>query len=96
MSDGKQASGDERKKAGMPSVDFTTIVLSLRQAALVALGLMDEGDAEIPVDREAARIQIDMVEVLQQKTRGNLSDDEDRLVQSVLYELRMAFLQSKS
>lgn len=77
-----------------PSVDFTTIVLSLRHVALGALGLLEEGEEMVGVDRAAARMQIDMLDVLKEKTAGNLSVDEERLITSVLYELRVAFVQS--
>lgn len=89
MSDAKVQGG-----AKAPLVDFTTIVLSLRQVALGALGLLEDAEYAEGVDREGARMQIDMIEVLKEKTQGNLSEDEDRLVTSVLYELRVAFVQS--
>lgn len=77
-----------------PSVDFTTLVLSFRHVALMALGLLDdEHSASFPPDPEAARMQIDMIRVLKDKTIGNLSDDENKLVDSVLYELRVAFVE---
>lgn len=77
-----------------PSVDFTTIVLSFRHVALMALGLLDdEHSASFPPDPAAARMQIDMIHVLKDKTKGNLTEDENKLIDSVLYELRVAFVQ---
>lgn len=76
------------------TVDFTTIVLSLRHVALLSLGLLeDESVGQLPHDAEGCRTQIDMLEVLKEKTTGNLTDDENKLLDSVLYELRMAFVQ---
>ena len=78
----------------IPSVDFTTIVLSLRHGALAALGLLEESEGhDVGMDLGAARLQIDMLDVLREKTKGNLTDDEERLVTSVLAELRLAWVQ---
>ncbi len=83
----------ERRKPTSRTVDFTTIILSLRQMGLMALGLVEEeSDFGVPVDPQACHLQIDMLEVLQEKTEGNLTDDENKLLQSVLYELRMAYV----
>jgi hypothetical protein len=80
--------------AASSGLDFTTWVLSLRETALVLLGLADadDGVAHEP-DREGARMHIAMLEILHEKTRGNLSEDEERLLRTVLYELRVAFLE---
>lgn len=85
---------DRAKKSSGRTVDFTTIVLSLRHVGLMALGLVDSEDAAaFPPDPQACRMQIDMLEVLKEKTEGNLTDDENKLLTSVLYELRMAFVE---
>lgn len=84
----------DRAKSTARTVDFTTIVLSLRHVGLMALGLVDGEDAKnFPTDPQACRMQIDMLEVLKEKTEGNLTDDENKLLGSVLYELRMAFVE---
>lgn len=84
----------ERAKNSARTVDFTTIVLSLRHVGLMALGLVDDEDeGAYPMDVQACRMQIDMLEVLREKTEGNLTEDEDKLLGSVLYELRMAFVE---
>lgn len=85
---------DRMADSAARSVDFTTIVLSLRHVALLSLGLLeDESMESFPPDAGACRMQIDMLETLKEKTVGNLSEDENKLLDSVLYELRMAFLQ---
>lgn len=85
---------DRIAEATERSVDFTTIVLSLRHVALLSLGLVEDESVEaFPPDAAACRMQIDMLEVLKEKTVGNLTDDEQKLLDSVLYELRMAFVQ---
>jgi len=77
------------------SLDFTTLVLSLRQSALLLLGAAESDDGvDVPVDLAGARYQIDILALLESKTRGNLSDDEGRLLETVLYELRVAFVEA--
>jgi hypothetical protein len=82
---------------GLPSIDFATFVLSLNHSALIHLGEMpDEGgkrDKNLPLARQT----IDLIAMLEDKTKGNLSGDEERLVGQVLYDLRMRYVeQTKS
>ncbi|MBI4466998.1 MAG: DUF1844 domain-containing protein [Acidobacteria bacterium] len=74
-------------------VDFETLVMSLSTSAMYQLGLVeDPARGAIPADLEAARHTIDMLAVIQEKTRGNLSPREQQLLEQVLYELRLAYL----
>lgn len=81
-----------RSPAG-PPVDFTTLTLSLHEGALMAMGVKE--GAEGDVDLAAAHYQIDILAMLQEKTSGNLTEDEDRLLRTVLYELRTAYVRAK-
>ena len=80
----------------LPKIDFSTFILSLATSALYHLGMTEgpdgtpSGQPNLPMARQT----IDTLEMLQEKTRGNLGDDEAKLVQSVLYELRMAFVRA--
>lgn len=81
-------------RAAGPPVSFPTFLLSLHAGAMIYLGLVpNPADQQVKVDLELARENIDLLEVLQQKTRGNLTPDESRLLDNVLYELRMLYLQ---
>jgi hypothetical protein len=82
----------------LPSIDFTTLILSLSQTALVHLGEAPSPDGETPTPNVAlARQTIDLLGVLQEKTKGNLTGDEERLLDQMLYDLRMRFVElSKS
>jgi len=80
------------RAAGPVPIDFTTVVLSLHESALIQLGIKPDA-AGFQRDLDGARAQIDMLCVLAEKTRGNLSDDEDRLVRSVLFELQVAYVE---
>lgn len=81
----------------LPRIDFSTFVLSLAASAMVHLGLAPgpDGNAQKPADLALARQTIDTLEILMEKTRGNLDADEERLLQSVLYEVRMAFVRAE-
>ena len=84
------ASGD------LPKVDFSTFVLSLGTTALYQLGAMpDPASGEsVEADPLVAQQTIDTLEMLRDKTLGNLDDSERQLVDSLLYELRMRFVES--
>jgi hypothetical protein len=78
----------------LPSIDFTTLILSLSQTALVHLGEAPSEDGEAPAANVAlARQTIDLLGVLQEKTKGNLDGDEERLLDQVLYDLRLRFVE---
>ncbi len=76
-----------------PPIDFPSYILGYYTQGLVLLG-------EVPnpytnkkeEDVEAARHTIDILSMLEQKTKGNLGNDEQQLLESVLYELRMKFM----
>jgi hypothetical protein len=76
----------------MPEMDFERLVQSLYMQALLQLGGVTEPGQPAQVDLLGARQTIDMLTVIADKTAGNLSDEEAKLTQSALFELRMGFL----
>ena len=77
-------------------VDFTMLVSAMANQALFVLGEIPHPDTgEATVHLEQARLQIDLLDLLRVKCRGNLTPDEDRLLDKVLYQLRMLYV-SKS
>ena len=76
-----------------PPVSFDQIVQSIYLTALVQLGAHAPEGQQPRVDILGARQSIDMLGILQEKTNGNLNPDETRLLDSALFELRMAFLE---
>ncbi len=79
----------------LPSIDFTTLILSLSQTALVHLGEAPSPDGETPAaNLSLARQTIDLLAVLQEKTKGNLSGEEERLLDQMLYDLRLRFVEA--
>jgi hypothetical protein len=76
------------------STGFETLVSYLSTTAMFQLGLIPGPSGErIPADMPNAKRTVDLLEVLQEKTKGNLSASESRLLQDVLYELRMSFVE---
>lgn len=90
----------ERPKSArgpLPPASFSMLVSTLSTQALVCLGTVENpvtGKAEKDLDQ--SKHFIDTLQVLQEKTRGNLTPEEDALLESVLHELRMAYVQVAS
>ena len=77
-------------------VDFSTHVLSLASTALIALGKMPGPDGEShPLDLETARHLIDVLAMLEHKTKGNLDEAEQKLLASLIYDLRVAYVDAQ-
>jgi len=78
----------------LPAVSFATFVFSLSSSALVYLGEMPEIESQkSKVDLPLAKQIIDTLGMLQEKTKGNLDTDEDRLLRNLLYDLRLRYVQ---
>jgi hypothetical protein len=78
----------------LPEITFSTFVIGLSTQALVLLGEIREGgDAEVAADLAGAKQLIDILGMLQAKTRGNLDDAETGLLDNALYDLRMRFVE---
>ncbi|HMG20335.1 MAG TPA: DUF1844 domain-containing protein [Kofleriaceae bacterium] len=77
-------------------VDFSTHVFSLASTALIALGKMPgpEGESH-PIDLETARHLIDVLGMLEVKTKGNLDEAEHKLLASLIYDLRVAYVDAQ-
>ncbi len=76
-----------------PPANFERLVQSFYFTAIVQLGLNTPQGQQVRVDLMGSKQTIDLLGVLAEKTKGNLTPDEDKLLQSVLFELRMAFLE---
>lgn len=84
---------DDEAPQALPPLDFSTFVLSLASTAMVHLGQLPGPEGEETVrDLPAAKQAIDMLNMLEEKTRGNLDESEEKLLRSVLYDLRVAFV----
>ncbi len=84
----------EEKKA--PALDFTALVLSLGSSAIVHLGEAPDpttGQKREQADFSMAQQSIDLLAMLQEKTRGNLTANEASFLDNMLFDLRMLFVQ---
>lgn len=86
---------DEAPHALAP-LDFSTFVMSLGSSAMVNLGqIPPPGETAARVDLPAAKQIIDILGILEEKTRGNLDDSEARLLKSLLYDLRVHYVDAQ-
>ncbi|MBC8377848.1 MAG: DUF1844 domain-containing protein [Planctomycetes bacterium] len=87
-------SSQEEEQAALPPADFSGLVSILATQAFYALGVfrMDEKDEREP-NFELAKFNIDLLGVLEEKSKGNLSEDEAKMLKSTLDQLHMAFVQ---
>src|SRR5205809_6789789 len=85
------------EKMPEPNIYFGSFVLSLAATAAVHFGDRLEPGTETPgpVDLVAAGQMIDILALLEEKTRGNLSSDEKELLETILYELRLRFIEAQ-
>jgi len=87
--------GDEELKTPGLDTHFFRLVATFEAAAMQQLGKIAHpitGDVE--VDLDGARDSIDMLDMLKRKSEGNLNKDEERLLEHVLYQLRMNYLET--
>ncbi|MES2615100.1 MAG: DUF1844 domain-containing protein [Bdellovibrionota bacterium] len=75
---------------------FDLLVLSLGNATLIALGLVAEPETKlVKKDFQAAEYNIELLEMLKQKTKGNLSTTESEMLSGLIYDLQLKFVEAK-
>ena len=79
----------------LPEIDFASFVVSLATSALMHLGEVSPDEGPPDVNLPLAKQTIDIIGMLQHKTRGNLTAEESQVVDSALYDLRLKFLEAK-
>lgn len=77
----------------LPAIDFNTFVLSLSHSALVHLGDAPDPDGARSANLPLARQTIDLLTLLHDKTHGNLTGPEERVLTQALYDLRSRYLE---
>ena len=92
-----EAESDPARSASGPQVDFTSFVLSLASTAFIHLGEVEDPVSKTrQVDPAMASQMIDIIQMLRDKTAGNLEPKETEFIEGVLYELRMKFTEKVS
>ena len=78
-------------------IDFSSFVLSLYSSGLVQLGKVeDPSTGKKSINLELAKHTIEMIAMLEEKTKGNLTEDENSLLKALLSEVRMAYVEAKT
>ncbi len=81
----------------LPEVNFATFVFSLSSSALLHFGeVADPSTGVMNKNLPMAKHTIDILGLLEEKTRGNLTDDESQLLKNILYDLRMRFVKENA
>lgn len=87
---------DREGRCVMPEVTFSTFIMSLNTSALYHLGeIKDPHTGKSDVDFGLARHAIDTLVMLQQKTKGNLSREEEEMLKTILYDVKLRFVKAR-
>jgi hypothetical protein len=79
----------------LPPADFATLLLSLGSSAVMYLGESDGPEGKKPARNLAmAKHAIDLITVLEGKTKGNLSSEEEQILESLLFDLRLRYVEA--
>jgi hypothetical protein len=85
--------GPEEKKSRVGGPSFLDLVMSLQMGAMVNLGMVQTEDGRrSPTNLPAAKDSIDLLDVLKEKTKGNLTEEESGILSEGLYHLRMTYV----
>jgi hypothetical protein len=80
-----------READDLPPIDLSTFIVSLRASAMLHLS-QDPKERDLPM----ARQEVDLLGVLEEKTRGNLTGEEERLLSQVLFDLRTRYVAARA
>lgn len=92
------ASADQQpSETLLPEVNFPTFIMSLNVSALYHLGAIEDPETQQKKKNlHMAKQTIDILSMLEEKTEGNLTEDEKNLLKNVLYDLRIIYVKEKS
>ena len=86
----------DKTAAPLPAINFATFVFSLNSSALVQLGMMEDPmTGQKTKNLPLAKQTIDVISMLEEKTRGNLNADEAAMIKNILYDLRILYVKEK-
>ena len=89
----EQDSSDQQ--GSLAEIDFTNFILSLSTSALIQLGeIQDPFTQKSAKNLPLAKQTIDLIGMLKEKTKGNLSPEEEKVIEYVLYDLRMRYVKA--
>ena len=97
-SESEEATVPEEDKTDfqLPKINFATFVFSLNSSVLLQLGLIDDpATGKKTKNLPLAKQTIDILSMMEEKTRGNLTKDEETMLKNILYDLRMLYVKEK-
>ena len=84
---------EEKAQPNLPPASMTGLISMLATQSLYAMGIIgQEGEEPHEPELEMAKFNIDMLSMLEEKTKGNLTPEESEMITGALYQLRMAFV----
>jgi hypothetical protein len=87
---------DSKTEFQLPKIDFATFIFSLNSSVYVQLGLLeDPATGQKTKNLPVAKQTIDILGMLEEKTRGNLTKEEESMLRSILYDLRILYVKEK-
>ncbi len=90
-----EPSASGQRRTGAPPAELSALFIMFANAALMSLGAVTEPGAEAPrVELDQARSAIDVLLMLRDKTQGNRTEQESRLLEGILYDLQMRYVQA--
>ena len=93
----KNREKEDVKSTGLSDIDLSSFLLSMHAQTLVNLGEINNPiTGESKADLDAARQGIDIIIMLKEKTKGNLNDNEKALLDNILYDLRIKYIERTS
>ena len=91
------AQSGKEKEPDYPPINFTNFVLSLSTSALFHFGdFPDQEGGKTEKNLPAAKQTIDILDMLNEKAKGNLNENETNLIQGILYELKLRYVKEKA
>ena len=85
-----------RVQGEFPPIDFSTLIMSLATSSVMAMGKApDPHTGQVFKDMTMAKQNIDIIAMLQDKTKGNCTTEEEHLLEGILYELRMLYVEAQ-
>ena len=86
---------DIRQEVPLPEISFINLIFSLSTSVLIQLGeIQDPVTQQLDKNLPLAKQTIDLIGMLQEKSKGNLTSDEEKLLENVLYDLRMRYVKA--
>lgn len=73
----------------IPEASFSSLIMSLASASLMWMGYSNDPDKKIQKNKKLAMFNIDLLLIIKEKTKGNLSEDETKLLETMLSDLQM-------